>query len=215
MLERQGPYQQRCLDAKRGFNFVPPEGERNRRSEVHHIVCEHAMRRWKTTYASDPKKVEYISDCLSHVDWDINDVENLIGLPRNRHFKEAYVGPSDSWEPKMLPSHHVDHLTADGYSDQVDKWLTKNVWKALDAQRKSHKVDPKDIKSQLEECTRIFKKQLVDCGAREGGTVQGWKNRFEDDWETRWYRPFSMIPEPSERARGTSPEVLTGVFKKM
>ncbi len=95
--------------------------------------------------------------------------------------------------------------------------LDNNVWSALEAKKGSHEVDIANIKKQLEKGQTRFRESLVTCGRREGGTVEGWVNRFntESDWQKRWYKPFSMIAKANERSAGRSPEELAGVFAKM
>lgn len=210
ILQKNSTYAKAARDANNGFNSDTP-----RRSEVHHIICEKAVIRWRATYDGETEKLQYISDCLSHVEWDINNADNLLGLPRRRQFRDGYVGKPETWVPRMWPCHQVDHLTTDGYSDIVEKWLDTNIWSALEAKKGSHKVDISKIKTQLEKGQVRFKESLVTCGRREGGTVEGWKNRHDPAWKDRWYKPFSMIAKANPRSPGRAPNDLTEVFKKM
>jgi hypothetical protein len=210
-LVRKGNYQKTCKDAGNGWN-----SETTRRSEVHHILCEHSLARWKDQFKGDTAKTTYIDNCLWITDWDINKKDNLIGLPRNRQFREVYGNLSESaWQPVNLPSHQVDHNTADGYTTEVGKWLKAQIWDKLEEAKGDHKADAETIKKQLEDGSSHFLDLLRKRGAREGGTKMGWKLRFDKGYEKKWYQPFSMGKKPLHRHAGKSGSDLTNIFKKL
>jgi hypothetical protein len=200
VLVRKGDYRERCATASKGFNSTI-----ERHSEVHHLVCEHSIAQRGESYP-DAEQGAYIEACLSHVQWDINNIDNLLGLPRNRRFREAYKGPDAAWTPRALPSHQVDHNTLEGYTYQVSEWLRYNIWSRLEMKKKDHSVDIATIKQGLEEGSLYFREKLEGFGIRQGGTVKAWRSRFDAGWEDRWYEPFSMIESPSPRHPGRGPD---------
>ena len=179
--------------------------------EAHHVACNHAIEgRGETMNQMSKQDKQFIEDCLWITDWDLNNKGNLVGLPTNKQYRLT-----NGKSPSNQCSHQVDHNTSDGYTNECKQWLFNNVWDTLREQREEHEVDPKDIKSLLEKCTTAFKGHLDTRGARKGGTQECWKNRFEDDYESKWYFPFSMAKNSAVRNRspGVSSKKLDGIFR--
>ncbi|MCC6559523.1 MAG: AHH domain-containing protein [Polyangiaceae bacterium] len=189
-------------------------------SQVHHILCDHSVSARMGAYAEMGKTQEYIDyleDCLWVTPWSINDPSNLIGLPLNEQYRD-----SNGLVPVNLPSHQVDHNTADGYTAEVSQWLVDNVWDTLTVKKEPHDVDVKKLKELLEKGTDNFKGKLATRGARVGGMLQGipiagtkdcWSHRHELD---DWYMPFSMGLTPSPRFPGVGNDPsLERVFEKL
>lgn len=172
-------------------------------NEIHHILCEHAISDFDDTMG--PEKLEYIRDCLCDADWDINDKNNLIGLPE----KSVYVN-SRGTTPVNLPCHTIDHNTADGYTNEVLAWLHSNIWESLTITKSNHQMTPTTVKQLLDETVDHFKGELKRRGKRSTGTTPAYANRFESSWEQTWYLPFSMandghVRERSPGGRGNLP----------
>lgn len=197
-LTRSSDYRTKCAS---GFRV----GD-GKHWEAHHITCNHAVEGREIA----PADREYVEACLWITDWDLNNPGNLVGMPRNRQYRET-----DGKVPPFGPSHQVDHNTSDGYTEECKDWLSKNVWSTLKAKQKDHEVEAKAIKAQLENCTTIFKAKLVARGAREGGTLSCWANRFDPAYAARWYQPFSMGKTPRPRSPGISAADLTHVFSQI
>lgn len=210
VLVRKGNYRKTCRTAGQGFNSF------GKYSQVHHIVCEHAVAQWKDHYEDNPAKMQYIEDCLWITDWNINHKDNLIGLPTNVQFIDIFGNlPETAWIPLDLPSHLVDHNTDDGYTEEVGAYLKTNIWDTLEESKKNHEVDAEAIKTQLKNASGHFEKRLRDRAKREGGVKKGWKLRFEKKYEKKWYHPFSMAETPKHRYPGVSHTDLTDIFMKL
>jgi hypothetical protein len=177
-----------------------PTGSIPWRNQIHHILCEHAILDIEPDNDSSGEKREYIDACLCIADYDLNNVDNLRGLP----LKSAYV-KSQGTIPQNLPCHNVDHNTVDGYTNEVKEWLHNNIWNTLIDQRKKHETSAKVIVAQLNTCTTTFKGVLTKRGKRgvkPGGTLINWQNRFDPKNEDTWYEPFSMAKTPTKRSPG-------------
>ncbi|SRR6266516_301353 len=192
VVVRKGNYRGNCPPYQ-GRSFST--GRTPWRNQVHHILCEHAITDFDD--AMEKEKLGYIKACLCIADWDINEGNNLVGLP----LKTVYIR-SDGETPTNLTCHNVDHNTADGYTFEVKRWLHDNIWDSLAVSQDKHKVDAKDIKGQLNDCIDHFKTELKNRGERNGGTRSSYKNRFEPDQAKKWYKPFSMSRKPTERSPG-------------
>lgn len=179
-------------DKKTGRKFKT--GEKPWKNQVHHILCDHAI---KDFTGVDADTFEYVRNCLMAAVWDINDSKNLVGLP----LKETYFN-SHGKSPQDLPCHDVDHNTTKGYTDEVKTWLHTNVWNKLRAKKKVHDVDVKKIVKQLDDCTVHFKRVLAGRGGRNKGTAISYEKRFEESQKSKWYKPFSMAKEPNRRSPG-------------
>lgn len=174
--------------------------------QSHHIACDHAV-----SGREIDNNEEYVENCLWITDWNLNNPDNLIGLPTNRQHRKL-----KGKNPENMCSHQVDHNTTNGYTDECKQWLKDNVWDSLNKEKKTHEVNAEAIKKQLEECTRQFKQRLVDRGNRDPGTKDGMKFRFKKHKNT-WYYPFSMADDPfvSKRHPGVDFESLINIFKKI
>ncbi len=205
-LERGQSYKRRCKSANKGFN------RGGIFSQVHHILCDHAVARRVEAYKKQDDDGAYMEACLWEVVWSINDLDNLIGLPTSAQ----YVASSGA-TPENFVSHTVDHNTTNGYTDEVADWLHKKVWNKLKAKKKVHDTDVQKINSLLESGTRYFAGELECRGMRESGagpgTRAGWKHRFEEACEYTWYHPFSMAAVPNHRYPGRDPEDLAEIFE--
>jgi hypothetical protein len=179
-------------------------------NEIHHILCEHAIK------AFDIEKIPwedflYIKRCLHITPWDINQADNLIGLPTKIGLRSKVHRPAIL--PLNRPCHQVDHNTAKGYTVEVKDWLHTNVWNSLKAAKDAHKVDEKSIKEQLDNGVKHFARVVKKRGERGGGTDICYRNRFETAYKKRWYRPFSMGKKPTELSPGgrNEPQVFTAI----
>lgn len=180
-------------------------------SQAHHIICVSSVGKRRDDYPRTPPELaDYLEACLWVTPWNINDGKNLIGLPLNRQYQD-----SDGDQPENLPSHQVDHNTRDGYTNEVSQYLKENVWRSLTAKKEVHDVDVAKLKKELEDSSDEFRQRLSDRGARKGGTRHCWQNRFEADYKTRWYYPFSMGRHPSHRSPGVSLRLLDNIFKQI
>ncbi|WP_437979826.1 hypothetical protein [Sorangium sp. So ce117] len=199
-----------------GYINRRPYKDKRHRFEVHHILCEHSIETRFGYYKDDPTR-DYIEDCIWITDWDINNANNLIGLPRNRRFRVDWASTSDTsrWTPLDVPSHQVDHNTSDGYTKEVSKWLQKNLWDTLSAAKKQHAVDAAKIKRQFVKGEKHFREELEERGTREPGKLVAWPNRFKEEYEKTWYHPFSMGKKPRHRHPGAPGKVATGLFAKL
>lgn len=190
VLVRKGNYRGNC-PPHGGRKFT--DGKTPWRNQVHHILCEHAI----TDFSVPKDKFDYIKACLCIAAWDINVANNLVGLP----MKSVYIR-SGGKTPTNLCCHNVDHNTSDGYTNEVKKWLHKNIWDTLQANQKDHKVEAKDIAGQLDGCISHFKGILKQRGARNLGTLSSYTKRFDADQAKKWYKPFSMAAKPTHRSPG-------------
>ncbi|WP_437806607.1 hypothetical protein [Sorangium sp. So ce1078] len=213
VLEKGGNYASAC---NTGYINRRPYEDKRHRSEVHHIVCEHSIKLRFNAYKHEPTR-DYIEDCLWITDWDINNVNNLIGLPTNQRFRVDWASTSDTsrWTPIDLPSHQVDHNTSDGYTHEVSLWLQKNVWDTLNAAKKQHAVDAAKIKRQLEKGEKHFREELQERGTREPGKLVAWPNRRNAEYAKMWYHPFSMGKKPRHRNPGATGKVATRLLAQL
>ncbi|MCY1018042.1 AHH domain-containing protein [Pyxidicoccus sp. MSG2] len=179
--------------------------------QAHHIVCVSSVGKRKADYPKEPPELpDYLEACLWVTPWNINNPQNLIGLPTNRQYVD-----SKGQEPENLPSHQVDHNTRDGFTDEVSQYLAENVWRSLTAKKEVHDVDIARLKKELEDASDTFRQMLTDRGERKGGTRLCWGKRYEEDYKSKWYYPFSMGKNPSRRSPGVSLQQLAGIFKKI
>lgn len=188
VLTRSSDYRDHCKDG-----FVEVAGF----WEAHHILCNHSLAARENIKA---EHMAYVEKCLDITDWNLNDSRNLIGLPKNRQYRE-----SNGTLPKNLCSHQVDHNTSDGYTTECTEWLETNVWKTLTDQQVKHDLRAEDLKGLLEDGTDHFKFLLAERGAREDGTRHCWERRFVTNPEHKphWYYPFSMSSKPRPRHAGS------------
>lgn len=162
--------------------------------QIHHILCVESVGRRKTHYKSNPEKLAYIKACLDLTKYNINNPNNLIGLPTSTQYRNT-----NGQVPVDFVSHSCDHNTDQGYRDEVADWLVDNVWDALEAKQEGHDVDPKDIADQMKDAEDEFRKRLEQRALRPtprpgvvGGTLSCWNNRFKPAYAKLWYQAFSM-----------------------
>ncbi|WP_437707693.1 hypothetical protein WMF45_28050 [Sorangium sp. So ce448] len=216
-LEKNTTYAKTAQNANKGYNNTDKFADDRPRSEVHHIVCEISVTLRFEDYKDnglDDATVQYIEDCLWITKWDINNVDNLVGMPRNRRFRADWASTTDEtkWTPLQWPSHQVDHLTTDGYTDEVQAWLYKNVWSTVRDKRKKHETSAEAILKALKQGETHFHGQLTTRGTRPPGKKDGWKNRHEESYAKKWYKPFSMGKKPRHREPGAKRKYATGLF---
>ncbi|MCP3143936.1 AHH domain-containing protein [Pyxidicoccus xibeiensis] len=176
--------------------------------EIHHIVCLQSVAARVEQY--NPGLKDYVEACLWVTPWDINDSNNLMGLPLNFQYRM-----SDGTAPKNMPSHQVDHNTRGGYREEVSDYLKENVWNALTAKKKVHDVDVKRLKDELDKASTTFRGRIKVRGTRQGGTKKCWQKRFDKAYKALWYHPFSMALRPNPRHPGLSLKTLVKIFKKL
>ena len=179
--------------------------------QAHHVVPKESLDK-RVDYIVSADR-HYIEDCLWITKWDLNQADNLYGMPTNRQYRNT-----EGDVPSNIPSHQVDHTSSKGYNWEVADWLNENVWKTLKGQQEPHEVDPKDIANLLKKGSDGFVKKLEKRGKRPGnkGTKHCWDRRFPDhaEHEPQWYYPFSMAKTPSERSPGAAVSMV-GIFKKL
>lgn len=212
--EHQGKFPVRKSVLTKSYNYreVTKNGEKGFQIgewEAHHILCDHAMTGREIT-----TNRQYIEDCLWNTEWDINNADNLMGLPTNKQFKNASETDMVGF-PKNFCSHQVDHNTKFGYTDECKQYLQEEIWDTLNDKQIDHKINAENIKKALIECTKVFAKRLVKRGKRCRGTVFCWQKRFEKNMKDKWYFPFSMARKPNRRNPGESYEILDKAFKKI
>jgi hypothetical protein len=204
IIIRKGDYRTPCPPYK-GTSF--PTALKPWPNQIHHILCEHAI----VDLQVDKAKFDYIKDCLCIANWDINSKRfgkkghNLIGLPLKDAYKQNY-----GKAPINLPCHDVDHPD---YTDEVNKWLHKNVWNSLVVQQKVHQVAADAIKKQLNTCTSNFKGVLKRRGRRNKGTLWSWEHQRDAGQEKKWYKPFSTSATPRKRAPYRHPKPQFTIIK--
>jgi hypothetical protein len=161
---------------------------------------------------NNEQNADLVKNCLKVTDWDINEKENCIGLPKKTVWSDEKNAP-DGWD--NLPCHQVDHNPY--YTEEVSKDLKRLVWDPSIRAAKKCQFDPEDVKSLLEEASDFWRGELLDRGEREGGTKYCWKHRKR--LRNSWYMPFSMASEPIKRSpppeqfSGTMAEYLKAIFK--
>jgi hypothetical protein len=130
-------------------------------SEVHHILCHSCVQDAAILVAGVDK--DYIRKCLAITEWDVNNPKNLIGLPKKWAYVVDYAGHT-GWD--KLPCHQHDHAR---FTEGVKQWLKDNVWTLLKGREKECDVEPKDLKSVLDNGSKRWQKFLLKRGAEQGG----------------------------------------------
>jgi hypothetical protein len=182
--------------------------------QAHHIVCNHSVSQANIDEAVKAAGIDlsYAKDVIWITDWNLNNSDNMIGLPTNwQHRVKAGKNPPNR------PSHQVDHNTTDGYTDECTKWLKNRVWNKIKDKGKTHQANAGTLKALLNAGSTYFRTHLGKRGCRKQGTAYCWAHRFEtpppsasqkekDDYkqEPQWYFPFSMAEDDkvNERAVG-------------
>jgi len=186
--------------------------------EAHHVLCYDSVESREISENED-----YVEACLWITDWNLNDSLNMIGLPKNRQYKQT-----SGTTPSNLPSHQVDHNTKNGYRDEVTMWLKDNIWDTLNDKRKAHEINAKSIENVLKSASDKFRELIESRGQRKKGTLYCWQHRLPTPppalpasaqssykQEKKWYFPFSMAKKPNERHPGVDHANLTYIFKKI
>jgi len=177
-------------DTEKGYRCRNCKADRCPHWESHHIACNHAVEGRIIS-----KNKAYVENCLWITDWDLNNNDNLIGLPKKRQYEN-----SSGRSPINLCAHNIDH---DHYTDDCKEWMKINIWDTLNDKQKDHDVKATDIQQQLKSCTTIFKTRLDTLGISNGGTLISYRNRFKTGWEDKWYEAFSMSLSPRKRNPGS------------
>lgn len=205
VLHRSYNYRQKTHNSGNGYF--------KRKWQAHHILCHHALaEKHRKDFDNNEK---YIEKCLRITEWDLNNNDNLIGLPVNKAFKDSASDNMVNF-PELC-SHQVDHNTNGGYTEECISYLQENVWKTLHKQRIPHEVNAKSIAEELKMATQHFATQLKIRAERNGGTIVCWNKRHNPDMEFKWYFPFSMAEDlqVNKRNHGSSDGRLTGIFNKI
>ena len=171
--------------------------------QVHHIVCISSVSdKTILKMLQDKDKGKYIGKCLKITKWDINDGDNVVGLP----LKQAFVRRSgELWN--RWPCHTVDHTCNDGYLHRVNVDLKEKVWDPAIEVGEECELNGEDLAEQLKKRSRVWLGFLIKRGRANGGTKYCWENRIEiysgelvPPDGLPWYYPFSMHPgTPSKR----------------
>ena len=146
------------------------------KKQAHHILSLTCLGKRKKDYPGDAARKKYIEDCLYCTEWDINKSPNLIWLPLNKQYRN-----SKGKVPTDLPSHQVDHNTANGYTKEVSAWLKANIWDKITKKDDIHKADVRKVKRELENGSAHWNGKLKRFGRRNSGTEWSWENRHEKD----------------------------------
>ncbi|MCA9199227.1 MAG: hypothetical protein KDA87_16895 [Planctomycetales bacterium] len=181
------------------------------RSNFHHILPIETISDGAIVPAD---KLDFFHNCMAITEWDINDADNLIGLPTRSVFEAAErtgAAKSDehasSWMSGLrnvsaqlgmrgtlpdLPCHEIEHNP--DYNDGVISYLEKQVWQPLAKQQSDCNIDPKSIRSQLCKASKHWRSFLENRGKEHGGASRCWHKRNETGFKHIWYIPFSMNP---------------------
>ncbi len=188
-------------DTKKGYKCRACAHDSCAHWESHHIACNHAVEGRDVSINR-----AYVENCLWVTPWDLNNEDNLIGLP----LKSQY-SVSGGRSPVNLPAHNIDH---DMYTDDCKKWLKDQVWDTLNDKKVDHEINAMAIEKQLKKCTTTFGSRIKACGIRNGGTLISYQNRFERSWKNKWYKSFSLALMPRKRLPGTKKD-LSKLFSRI
>jgi hypothetical protein len=162
----------------------------------------------------DEDEFKTIRNCLACTKWDIDNKDNVIGLPLKRAFVSKGASKTGLWN---LPCHMYGH---NQYTAKVKVKLKHQVWNKALKKAEDCKVDFNDLKEELMAASKIWHTFLVDRGTRNGGTETCWKERR---YRKEWWVPFSMDPGKPEPVRppptledfaADMREALSQLFKK-
>jgi hypothetical protein len=187
------------------------------RKEVHHIVPQTSIDQ-ATTEIKEREKLNYIKNVKWVTPWNINNANNLIGLPtvytyimkgdaiKNMSGDQwaklnAWVSVIRRWssslrrkylndngDPEGFPIHNPVSWGHTEYNQKVAKEIKKKVWDPLKEKAKKHQEEPEKVDAKMRKLSGRWRKKLED---HPGATVEKWviKNRRGD---RRWYKPFLM-----------------------
>ena len=200
--------------------------------QSHHIVCLSAV---TDRPAKDTKTKPLLEDSLYITPWNINEADNMIGLPQKHRYKKAYdtdipktlkgaarAAAVAKAQPQNLPAHNIDHNTDDGYTDDVVKHLKNEVWNKFDSKAKDHLKDAEWLQKRLNAAVTKFYDILIERGGRKGvsgrgakGTAAAWLNRMNKANKDSWINPFSMANKPTKRSPGIAEDDLEDIFEEI
>ena len=197
--------------------------------EFHHIIPIEIMQ--DSSIPDD--KVDFARKCMALTDWDINNGDNLIGLPTKLPYEAADRNlnkglamlsavldvPQNAFGSiPDLPCHAREH---DKYNRKLKTDFASEIWNKLTKKRKACAVDGEKLKGQLETASGKWRDFLVTRGAGPPSTSTCWPNRNRPAFRAIWYIPFSMKPGKPSRAapppdlfktEGTQAEWLADLF---
>lgn len=182
--------------------------------QIHHILpvssVQDASIREEIT---DKKEYSVVRKCFGLTKWDVDQTDNVIGLPLKRAFIDSSAPKKDLWN---LPCHMYGHPQ---YTKKVKKDLKKLVWDPILKKADPCPPDYEAIKKIVENASSVKHTWLITRGA---GTENNWKNRRK--LPDTWHIPFSMDPkEPPPRVKppptlaefaNDMKEALSNLFKK-
>jgi hypothetical protein len=185
-------------------------------AEYHHILPIECL---QDDCIQPDSHIEFFRNCMALTVWDINNGDNLLGLPTKFPYKGfvdnvaaviAGLNPGLANAQAMaggfgavpdLPCHKREHYPA--YNDGVADDLNDKVWLKLAKDQPKCRAKGTDIQGHLENASFHWRMKLLNRG--KGGDSGGlgaaycWRNRNEPECKPIWYIPFSMNPGTPER----------------
>ena len=189
-------------------------GKAARQSEYHHILPVETI---QDASIEPSDELDFFHNCMAMTTWDINESENLIGLPTKIPYLEFDRDPdrnvarsSDRTANKFhsqirnlaaalgafgtipdLPCHKNDHPR---YNEDLILYIQRNVWQVLQIERQKCKIQGKSILKELRSASSHWRKFLVNRGADHGGAAHCWENREKPEYAEYWFIPLSLDP---------------------
>ena len=171
----------------------------DKKYEAHHVLCVAPV-------SSEIIGKPGIAGVVAATKWCINNEDNMLAMPLWGHTVMWYCdiaedgGEIDDDSPappfKNVPQHDWDHNCSEGYTWEVEKELRKLADKLKE---KGHKVQPKDLKGELDDLSSDFKDLLEERGKRKGGTHK----MFTGGGTGKdWCQPFSMASNGKVTSKG-------------
>ena len=211
--QHSNEYQKNCTPAPTGwaaYEFVQGTKKEDRKHfEAHHIVCVAAVSEYIASVSS-------IEDIVKNTAWCVNSADNMFAMPLWGHTLTWYC---DNFEDvdgsnleqlrqagdlfsfsraprfKNIPQHDYDHNSAKGYKKEVDAKLKALAEQVEEAAEESHEAATKQLKTELDNLSKLYKAELTRRGAtRSGGTHAAWKLGMKQP-DSAWYEPFSMAQD--------------------
>jgi hypothetical protein len=181
--------------------------------QSHHVVCVSSTIRYK----QDKDFVGYvptIDAVYKNTTWCVNQSGNMKWLPlkgtytRTKNNVAMRAGarvrvprPEASVWNLDLPCHDWDHNCTDGYTDEVEDELKKNVWNRLKQAKKMGQCpETTSAEAALKQLESKFKSRLAGRGRRQGGT----RSAIKKEGQGTWWLPFSMAKGTVAKARVVS-----------
>jgi hypothetical protein len=210
-----------------GYIFLHNEGAAGQ-CEFHHIIPIEIMQ----DSSLPPEKVDFARKCMALTDWNINNSENLIGLPTKLPYEAADRHLNKGLEMLAavldvphnifgaipdLPCHQREH---DKYNRKLNTDFRSKIWNKLIKKRRACKMDGEKLKGQLETASGEWREFLVKRGAGPPSASTCWPNRNQKSFRKIWYKPFSMAIKPAKaepppdlfKTKGTQAEWLANLF---